>query len=765
MEGFATADNIAKEMNKLLGTGRVPPDIFPSHRTGVDRYCQRNNVPYREDEKTGRGRGKITRRWQLSAIPGLPNSLREALGVDAVSEAAKVGSKSAQDWKEGIVLAAEEERIFREQCMEQFNALAEARQTSAKAKYELLRSCREFLTGGGFEGREKQGRKTWSTKGVESFVKALKEGRMPVESWIREELKREGETSLSYRSIISWRDAFEAEGLYGLADRYKSSMTTFLTKEHQEFIEACICDHPKINPQKLLQAMDARFSGEKIPSVWAINRYVKKWKNENASRYLYLTDPDAWRNKYMFAVGNASEDVVRLNQLWEADSTPGDIMLIDGRHTVIGVIDIWSRRVRFLVCPTSKAAWIAALIRSCLIEWGVPRGIKTDNGSDYTSGYLQAVLEALDIDHPLCRPFTPEEKPHIERALGTMSHGIVELLPGYIGHSVVDRKAIEARKSFAKRLMTRGEAVEVSLTSVQFQEILDRWTNAMYMHDRHKGLGDKTPAEMVHSWVEPIHKISNVRALDLLLLPAPEDGGMRTITKKGIRVTYGAAKLNYIALEFAGHEGESVLVKPDLTELGHAAIYLESREFLCWAEDPNWYGISKAEAANHLKAKQNNLIKEGTKELKAQARRLKTNDIYKEILEDRERKLRQEAVNITQLPKRTESYTTTALDEAARALDMLNPDPISSPLPPSREQIETKAQIMADLERRSATNVVELAQETARQRYKRWKGFKQQLENGELIPEQDYSFVASYGASSECQGFQMVEADLGIMTI
>jgi len=760
---YATAESIATEARKLLDAGDIRKRQFPSHRTGVDRYCIRHNVPYREEKAAG-GRGGVTRHYLLSSIPGFPNPLREAFALHAVSKVAKAGVKAAREQKEEVARSAEEDRTHTERCLQQFNALPLPRQTAAKAKYELLRACEEFLKGGGYKGRVKEGRKTWSTCGVQTFLRIFKTGKLQLEKWVVEELARKGETSLCYRTITSWRDSFESDGLYGLADKYISKMESSLSKDQRDFVEACICDHPHISGKKLHTAMEARFAGEEIPSVWSIIRYVKKWKKINASRYLFLTNPDEWKNKYMFAVGDASEEILKLNQVWEADSTPGDIMLLDGRHTVIGIIDVWPRRARFLVSPTSKAAAVQALFRRCFLEWGQPDVAKTDNGADYTANLLVATFDALDIYHKICKPFCPEEKPHIERVLQTMSHGIVELLPGYIGHNVADRKAIEARKSFAKRLMTKGETVEVKLTSVDFQKILDRWTDAMYMQDTHEGLGGKTPAAMVRSWREPVKKIGNERALDLLLMPAPEDGGLRYITKKGIRVTYGAAILDYSSPGFAGHEGERVLVKPDLADLGHAVIYRESGEFLCWAEDPSWYGISRAEAASHLKAKQKQLIQEGTKELRVKARKLKTKDLAFEILEHREAKLRAESANVTEFPKRPIDFTTPALEEAARALDIRDNGPVPSTPPPSPEHIAMKAQIQAELDRRAKTNIVGLAQETARQRYKRWKGLKEELMAGVTITEQDYSFVVSYERSSECQGFLMVETDLGSMT-
>ena len=43
---------------------------------------------------------------------------------------------------------------------------------------------------------------------------------------------------------------------------------------------------------------------------------------------------------------------------------------------------------------------------------------------------------------------------------------ITELMPNYIGHNVPERKAIEARRSFAERVMNReSEPVEVNMTA------------------------------------------------------------------------------------------------------------------------------------------------------------------------------------------------------------------------------------------------------------------------------------------------------------
>ena len=767
-ETHVSAERLATEIKRLISEGKMPSNPkksggFPSSSSAIIRRMKRDNINPVEVPAAG-GRDGVRFEYPIAAIPGLPSVVRDVFGCEAVSNAAKAGAKAAREKREEIVRTAEELQKHKEDCQVKFNAIPGERQTAALAKQEVLLACEEFLKGGGYKGRSKDGRKSWNTEGAKKFIqKAIDPQSKLLPAWVTAELKRKGEASLGYRTLISWRETYELDGVWGLSDKYMGHDSCTLTKDHKKFVVACLIENPKTSMKMLHKGTEARFKID-IPSVHAINRYIKKWISEHESQWLYITNPDEWKNKYMFGAGNASELIEALNQLWEEDSTPGDVMLTDGRHSIIGIIDVYSRRPRFLVTPTSKSESIAALNRYCIINWGKPTGVKTDNGQDYKSVYLRAVFYDLEIDQTFCPPFTPECKPHIERMLQTMSHGIVELLPGYIGHSVTERKAIEGRKTFAQRLMTKGEVVEIKLSSVEFQEILDRWTDAMYMHEPHAGLDGKTPAQMVRDWPHPVMKVSNERALDLLLQPAPEKGGWRVITKKGIRITMDAAILDYVAPEFCDRAGERVQVKPDRADLGHAAIYLESGEFLCWAEDPTWYGISNAEAASHLKAKQKKVMQDGAKVLKAEARALKTKGIAMEILEYSEEKLRAQSSNVVEMPKRTVDFTTPALEEAAKALDIRDNGRIPSPPPPTPEQLEMKSQIKAELQRRSSSNVVGLVQETMKQKFKRWKALKADLKDGVTISEENYSFVVSYEKSSECQAFLMVEADLGSMS-
>jgi hypothetical protein len=189
----------------------------------------------------------------------------------------------------------------------------------------------------------------------------------------------------------------------------------------------------------------------------------------------------------MPAFGSHFEGIERLNQLWEMDSTPGDVLLIDGRHSVLGVIDLYSRRLSLYVSKTSSAKAVCLGYRKAVLNWGLNEDTRTDNGKDYVSEHFTMALVQLEVHQQLCIPFASEEKGTIERALGTMSHGLMELLPGFAGHSVAQAQQLRGAKSFAQRLMTVGEVIEVALTGAQLQDTLDKWANHVYGNDKHSG--------------------------------------------------------------------------------------------------------------------------------------------------------------------------------------------------------------------------------------------------------------------------------------
>lgn len=563
---------------------------------------------------------------------------------------AAAGAERGLAMVQEVAESAERSRINMERGLVAFAQLPKLAQTEAEARREILAARDAFIVAAGLPLK----------RGTQLFCQEYREGFINLPGWINEAAG----PSLSWSTLNRWQQSYVDAGLAGLASGYRSPNKgkTTLTSAQVALVQGLLTAHPHISLQTIGDAMAARFNGQS-PHLSSVRRYVKAWKAKHESLLLYMSNPDAWKNRHQFALGDASEQVERLNQVWEFDSTPADIMLADGRYAVVGVIDVYSRRMKLLVSPTSRATAVAALTRRAILDWGVPEIAKTDNGADYVSQHMVRVFEGLGVEQLLCPPFTPECKPHIERGLGGFSHGIVELLPGYIGHSVADRKAIEARRSFADRLMKRGgDPVEAKqLTAAELQTLCDRWCRAMYEQNPHAGLNGQKPADVARAWTTPVRRISNERALDILMAEAPSEGGLRTVTKKGVRVD----KVHYIAAEMVGYEGQQVRVLLDATDLGTIHLFdAGNGEYICTAVDPIRTGHDRAEIASRTRARHKTLMQEGSKELRKITRETAAEDIHREILEYREGQI----ASIIPMPQASEAYTTPALDEAMRAV-------------------------------------------------------------------------------------------------
>ncbi|MBN4045991.1 transposase, partial [bacterium AH-315-P11] len=602
------------------------------HRTSVQRKLDKNETPFIWHNGIS---GKEKRYFASN----LPRNLRFDLAKDKATpatedlnlqnKAAQVGTAAAHKMLEDAAEEKERLQMAKEDGLAVFDHQPEMRKAEAWARHDFLSACSNFVLAARYKIRKGS---THSKKGSLVFIENYNGGHINLGDDIHQVV---GE-KISYSTLNRWRKSYDKLGLIGLVNNYHNPNKgkSSLSKDHKEYIVGLVTDNPMIKVTNIEKGLQGHF-GFSIPSYAVINRYYEKWIRDHRMQYEHLTNPDKWKNHSMVAYGSASETIIRLNQMWEADSTPADLMLTDGRYNLINTIDIFSRRVKFHVCKTSKASAIAALTRRCIIDWGVPEIIKTDNGQDYKSKYLRQVIKGLGVEQIFCKPFSGEEKPHSERVFKTFLHSIVEMMPEYIGHNVSERQAIEARRSFADRIMKKGgDPVEANISSEELQRICDEWTEYIYHHDKHGGLNGKKPIEMVRAWNKPIRHISNMRALDMLLMQAPTDGGKRKIGKKGVKVD----GKYYHSVEMTEHKGQ-VKVLLDPTDMGTIYLYqkdtLGEMRFLCIGINPDWYGIDKAEFASMSKRHQMKFIKASKRELTKKAKELGTKNAYKEYMERR----------------------------------------------------------------------------------------------------------------------------------
>ncbi|MFZ5653200.1 MAG: DDE-type integrase/transposase/recombinase [Pseudomonadota bacterium] len=711
-----------KDLSALLGVSRQ----------ALDRAAAAGRWPYTTAPTASGQTAKLYRRANLPAQVQQKLAAAERLRAAGASiariegesrEAAQVAARQRLEAEVDRARRAQIERI--RDGKQRFNALGERdpKRLRAQARQWVIYQCDLYLARhGGFRDQARTA--------ISAQLGTPRAMDMPDDVAAYLPRGANGQIRVSERTIEGWEARLREAGIWGLVDGYgnrKGRNRITADPELESTVLAAMVKHPHIGARWLREYLRAGPLGIDIPER-TLNRYMAAFKTENASLWAQLTHPDQWKNVYLPAPGSQTEAATHLNALWELDSTPGDWMLKDGRHTVVGCIDVYSRRLKLFVSKTSTAAAVKQVLRRAILDWGLPDRIRTDNGSDYVSTDVATLLRDLEIRHEVCLPFASEQKGTIERAFRTMSHGILEQLAGFIGHNVAERERIRARKSFAQRVMTRGDVVEAELTAEQLQQVLDQWADALYAHNPHGGLAGQTPWQVANAWTAPVRRIREVHALDGLLAPV---AGTRTVGKKGIKF----ACRHYFDREGALFDliGEEVWLRHDEQDIGRLAVY-HDRAFICWAEDPDVMGIDRKEAAAAIKSRQLRLMAEQRAEFRERTKHLQIN-IAETVLQHRA----EQVANLASLPQRAEYVSTPALDQAARAVA-------------GRRELDIPGQ---DLRRDNASAQLRLAahqalsasappEETARDRYERWLALDARISRDEPVTEAERRWHASY---------------------
>lgn len=413
-------------------------------------------------------------------------------------------------------------------------------------------------------------------------------------------------------------------------------------------------------------------------------------------------------------------------------------------------------------------------MRKAILEWGVPKDVTTDNGSDFVAKDTRRLFLSLDINPDRSDAYSPEQKGHVERVIKTFQHDVGPLLPGFVGHSVEDRKAIESRKSFAQRLgETEAVTFSVSLTGPQLQKHIDDWARLIYQHRPHAGLDKVTPFAKALSSSTPVRQVAE-RALDLLLMPVAGTDGQRIVTKLGIRID------GYHFMTPTILPGTAVFVRQDPTDAGRAyAFAQDGAEFLGEAVCPELSGVHPETIVRAAKEIRGELVTEMTRDLKAGMKRIaKGAPLIERALEV----ARRDAPNVIPLPKREEAHTTPQISAAIEALgERLNPtQPLDAAAAAAHRRLiadmraEEEADLVASTDamlkarqieieaERTAhlpANVVALP-ETPMERYRRALLFRDRMQTGELSAR-DAMWLGGYVMSAEFKAQSIIHEDFG----
>lgn len=386
------------------------------------------------------------------------------------------------------------------------------------------------------------------------------------------------------------------------------------------------------------------------PHVRTLRRFIARLETSKPALLASFRDPDLFKGKYRVSLGRADGSLTHAHQRWELDSTPADVMLVDGRYAILGIIDVWSRRVRFMVAPSESSQAVRRLLIETITAWGVmPELIVTDQGSGFINASIATAIEALPFDHLACPPGSPEKKPFIERVFGTFTRARAELFDGYVGHNVAEAQKLRARA----RKLTGKAVIEATMTAADLQAALDAWVDGTYHQSRHGTIG----MSPMQRWQSSPVPAAAAPPANQLLIALSAYVGASLVGKRGIQWKKG----RYWSSALVPFIGRSVMLRRDEDDLGALFVFDEDGRYIDTAIDHERAGLSEREFAMAARRHQEQHMKPAREELRAKMRAF-------DFTKARDTLMRQEAERagiLVSLPRPTVERTSTQLDSLA----------------------------------------------------------------------------------------------------
>lgn len=645
------------------------------------------------------------------------------------------------------------------------------------ARLAIVATYQKFQRGAGLK----------ASLATQVFVDRYNAELIAVDPWVREIVP-----SLSKRTLIRWRTAkSDGRGEALAVDRGAARKGTGVLDTANEgrvkaFALALIAQQPHLSAAEVRTQCEYEFgefimtvskgveTAVELPPVRTFQHFLKTLKETHRIELTKLTNPDLFRSTMALSGTGTLRHVSEPNQLWQIDASPVDALCSDGRHSIYVCVDIATRRMVLSVSRTPRASAVALLIRKAILAWGAPEVIKTDNGSDFTARDTTRLFASLGIEAEKSDAYSPQQKGHVERAIRTFQHNVGPLLPGYIGHSVADRKRIEERRSFAERLgESEAETFSVSLSGADLQKHVDEWAELVYQHRPHAGLKQQTPFNAALASTVPARMVDE-RALDLLLMPVAGGDGRRVVTKFGVRIDHHYYLTPTIMPE------TPVFVRQDPNDLGRAYCFAEDGgTFLGEAICPELRGIHPQTFVQAAKELQSELLKQATRQIKADMKEIAKGPA---LIERSLEVARRNAPNVIPLPKRTETHSTPQISAAIEAMgERLNPTRALTPAEAAEHrrliaamEAEDEAELfkrtdaiieerLAEIEakrRPSMPEGVVALPETPRHRYRRALTLSQAMHAGQDIGFEAY-WLGRYEQSAEFKAQARLHEEYG----
>lgn len=412
---------------------------------------------------------------------------------------------------------------------------------------------------------------------------------------------------LTPAKLYSWQRAYRSFGIDGLIDErgkhrenagiiqsnptIQELVVRLILASKARFNLALIYESAHFNLWKMGVFNDLEGFLKKQSYLFSYNtlkRFIDSYLGDHREVKLLVEGGETKLDSQMLpAIGDASWAASTINEIVEIDASPIDIILdvprlcrdynydidtmevIQARYSLISLIDVYSRVCIFHVCESENSLGVARAIAKYILAYGKPKMIKGDNGRAFKSKYVQEVCLKLGIDFTHTAPYSGWLKPYVESNFKKLQHKAVELMAGYIGHNVGQRKSIEEFNNRKERRLLKGEKTHLKnlLTLQEFEEQIEVY-NKIALSKINTKLGDSP----INIYNQKSHEAIGMSEYELTFYLSHLEE--RKVGKKGVMLNGTLYQLPEL------YEHSRVFAGININNVSQAFIYDKDKKFL-----------------------------------------------------------------------------------------------------------------------------------------------------------------------------------------
>jgi len=223
------------------------------------------------------------------------------------------------------------------------------------------------------------------------------------------------QVTVTYHSLERWFYSYRKDGLAGITPKER------VDRGRPRALPASAADKIYALKEKL-----PYITGKAVYARLIEEGDIDASKTSLATVHRYIRN-----NGLKFQPENAQEvkafEMEFANDCWQADTSRGPVIRIDGRKTqtfLISFLDDSSRMIMHAQFYTNdNGINMQDSFRQAIAKFGVPKKLFVDNGKSYANLQLQLICASLGIVLAHSRPYVPKGRGKIERVFRTIKDG------------------------------------------------------------------------------------------------------------------------------------------------------------------------------------------------------------------------------------------------------------------------------------------------------------------------------------------------------